>query len=166
MLGVITRHTEFGNDFCVGVGGYLEGTESEFHYLCETVKAGADFIISTAPIQSSLSNDQPGMSGFCYKDLITSKEGQYIDYINCQAYDSYTLESLDNIVKNGYRSDKIVMGMLSGQSYQVELKKMVEKYKDMFGGVFIWEYFNAVPSALEWLTNIKTIYGDDTSSII
>ena len=127
---------------------------------------GADFIISTAPIQSSLSNDQPGMGGFCYKDLITSKEGQYIDYINCQAYGSYSLEVLDSIVNNGYSSTKIVMGMLSGQNYQVELKKMVEKYKDTFGGVFIWEYFNTVPSALDWLNNIKTIYGDDTSSII
>ena len=120
---------------------------------------GEDYIISTAPVQSSLSNDQPGMGGFCYKDLITSKEGKYIDYINCQAYNSYTLETLDSIIDNGYSSDKIVMGLISGQNYAEELKKMVEKYKDRFGGVFVWEYFNAIPSPANWLKNIKRIYG-------
>ena len=36
----------------------------------------------------------------------------------------------------------IVMGILWGETYKTELKKTIEKYKNNFGGVFVWEYSN------------------------
>lgn len=119
---------------------------------------GEKYIITTAPVDSSLLYNVPGMGGFCYKDLINSKEGTYIDYINCQAYDSFTKDTLDNIVKNGYSSDKIVMGLISGEAYRDEFKKMVLNYKQDFGGIFVWEYYNTLPSPLKWTQYIQSIY--------
>ena len=147
---------------------YIQGVDLDIEESCslDNVKMliqrliqdfGKEYIITTAPVQSSLTQDIPGMSGFCYKELLNSDEGKYISYINCQAYQTYTLEILDEIVKNGYPVDKIVMGMLSGQNYKEELKKMVEKYKHTFGGVFIWEYFNTIPTPLDWLKTIQNI---------
>ena len=36
--------------------------------------------------------------------------------------------------------------------------KVVEKYGQKFGGVFIWEYFDIKPNALSWIRNIQEIY--------
>jgi len=116
-----------------------------------------DFIISTAPVQSSIQEDVPGMGGFIYKDLINSPEGKYISYINGQFYSDYSKDSYDQVIKNGYKSNKIIMGMLSGQEFEEELNKIVESYGDQFGGVFVWEYFNSNP--IQWLDTIKKIYG-------
>ena len=58
---------------------------------------------------------------------------------------------LNNIVNNGYPVEKIVMGMLTGQDFeniQNELKKMIYKYQNNFGGVFIWEFYDAPPSGI------------------
>lgn len=118
---------------------------------------GKDFIITVAPLQGSLEQDTPGMGGFCYKDLLKSTEGAYIDYINCQSYGSYTLDSLEQIIKNGYNTEQIVMGMISGEEYSTELTKMYSKYGDHFGGVFIWEYFNATPTPLQWCKTVGSI---------
>jgi hypothetical protein len=120
---------------------------------------GENFIISTAPIQSSLESDTPGMGGFIYKDLFETEEGKTINYINGQFYGDYSLESYDMVVKNGYKPENVVMGMLSGQDYVKELELIVEKYGNKFGGVFIWEYFDIQPNALEWIRNIQEIYG-------
>ena len=119
---------------------------------------GENFIISTAPIQSSLENDTPGMGGFIYKDLFNTEEGKTINYINGQFYGDYSLEAYDMVVKNGYKPENVVMGMLSGQDYAKELEKVVEKYGQKFGGVFIWEYFDIKPNALSWIRNIQEIY--------
>jgi len=118
---------------------------------------GKDYIITTAPLASSLSENIPGMGGFCYKDLLNSPEGSYIKYINCQAYDNYSLSTFDSIIHNGYSPNQIIMGMLSGQQYSRELKKIVNKYKDTFGGVFTWEYYNAIPNPQDWVKDINSI---------
>ena len=47
---------------------------------------GPNFLISMAPIQSSLQQDYPGMGGFIYKDLYSSEVGKLIDYFNGQFY--------------------------------------------------------------------------------
>ena len=109
---------------------------------------GNDFIISMAPIQSSLEQDEPGMGGFVYKDLYKTKEGQRINYFNGQFYDDYSENAYQNVVNNGYPANKVVMGMLSGQDLGNAIKnvsKLSKQYTD-FGGVFDWEYFNAPPS--------------------
>tara|TARA_B110000208_G_scaffold187940_1_gene246736 strand:- start:794 stop:1618 length:825 start_codon:yes stop_codon:yes gene_type:complete len=119
---------------------------------------GETFIIATAPVASSLINDGPGMGGFSYKDLLNSPEGSYIDYFNCQAYYNYSLKTLDSIVKNGYDPKKIVMGLIAGETYESELQDMYEKYKDNFGGLFVWEYFNTVPSAIQWCQFVESVF--------
>ena len=117
------------------------------------------FIISTAPIQSSLESDTPGMGGFVYKDLMKSEEGKMINYINGQFYGDYSLNAYDTVVKNGYKPENVVMGMLSGQEYSEELKKIVEKYGKKFGGVFIWEYSDIKPNSMVWIKKIQDIFG-------
>ena len=127
---------------------------------------GKDFIITVAPIQESLSSDIHGMGGFCYKDLMKSTEGSYIDYINCQAYSSYTLDTLDSIINNDYKVEQMVMGMISGQDYKTELEKMYKKYGNAFGGIFIWEYFNTIPSPKEWVKTIANILSKGNKDLL
>jgi len=106
---------------------------------------GLNFIIAMAPVQSSIENDVDGMGGFVYKDLY-KKIGNLIDYFNVQCYAVYNLQTMDNMIKNGYPSNKINMGMMSWQ-YNNDIpntvKSIVNKYPD-FGGVFDWEYGDAV----------------------
>ena len=118
---------------------------------------GQDFIITMAPIQSSLQEDNPGMGGFIYKDLYNSDEGKMIEYFNGQFYFNYSEESYTETIDNGYPSEKVIMGMISGQDYTTELKKIVNKYGDKFGGVFIWEYYDA---PLTWYLDIEKIFNE------
>jgi hypothetical protein len=104
-----------------------------------------------APLAGSLSSDEPGMGGFSYKEL-NNKIGDKVDYYNAQCYGEYSKELLDEIVKNGYPANKIVMGMLSSQDIHNivnEVEKIVLNYPN-FGGVAVWEYFNAPPSSPEY----------------
>ena len=114
-----------------------------------------------APLGSSLASDEPGMGGFVYKNLVTSLPNTIkIDYFNTQCYGEYSLELYEQMLANGYKQDEIVMGMLTGQdldSILAEIKKIKQKYPE-FGGVAIWEYFNAPPEApdkpYEWCFKI------------
>ena len=132
---------------------------------------GKDFIISMAPVQFTMENpNEPGMSGFKYSQLFKTYEGQRINYFNVQAYSSYSCNSLETIVNNGYPVEKIVMGMLTGQDYQnikSELSNMIKKYRLNFGGVFIWEYYDAPPKGIsdpgEWSKEMfNIIYTEQT----
>jgi chitinase len=112
---------------------------------------GDDFIITMAPVCSTLSKDGSSFAGFNYKELYNSKEGKYINWFNTQCYNSFSFDTYDSIIKNGYPSEKIVMGMESGQFNESnfkealdEIKKIKDKYPD-FSGVFDWEYLNAPP---------------------
>ena len=118
-----------------------------------------DFIISTAPIQSSLESDVPGMGGFVYKKLLNSDVGKYITYFNGQFYSDYSKDAYDEVIKNGYSPQKVVMGMLSGENYQEEVKKVYGEYGEKFGGVFVWEYFNSDP--MVWLNTMGKILKKD-----
>ena len=102
-----------------------------------------------APVASSMSSDNPGMGGFSYKELYESAEGQMIDYFLCQCYDSFSVETYDSIIDNGYPENKIVMGMMSGQFKGDSFKKPVHDVKSkypMVCGFFDWEYLNAPPN--------------------
>tara|TARA_B100001093_G_C26844215_1_gene1021978 strand:+ start:117 stop:959 length:843 start_codon:yes stop_codon:yes gene_type:complete len=121
---------------------------------------GEDYIIATAPVSSSLITNNPGMGGFCYKDLLNSAEGRYIDYINCQAYFGFNKDTLDEIIKNGYSSEQIVMGMIAGEDYKDELKTLYDSYKNKFGGIFVWEYYNTLPSPQEWCKYVQDVFDD------
>lgn len=99
-----------------------------------------------APLASALATDDPGMGGFSYKEL-DNKIGDKIAYYNVQCYGEYSETLFNRMVSNGYASNKIVMGMLSGQDINIimnEVEKIVT-LEPNFGGVAIWEYFNATP---------------------
>ena len=121
---------------------------------------GNDFIISMAPIQSSIESDDPGMSGFIYKDLYKSNVGHLINYFNIQCYDSFTFESYQNMINNNYPIDKLVMGMIYSQSLDqciTEIQKIINHYHNI-GGVFIWEYcFADNNKPLSWANSIYQI---------
>ena len=111
-----------------------------------------EFIITMAPLQSSMSNDNGSMGGFIYKNLYNSDEGKYIDYFNTQSYYSYTFDDYDAMIKNGYPPEKIVFGMISSQFNSSNMndacdtiKLIKQKYKD-FGGVFVWEFCDCPPN--------------------
>ena len=112
---------------------------------------GKDFIISMAPISYALQTNNSGLGNFSYKELFNSKEGKYIDYFNGQFYGDYDYKSYKKVIDNNYPQDKVVMGMLSEdimcnfcKIYNV-VKNVSNSYSH-FGGVFIWEYFNAPPN--------------------
>jgi len=122
---------------------------------------GENFLISMAPVSSAMENDQPGMGGFVYKDLFNSTEGKMIDFLNCQCYESFSLETYKNIIDNGYPEDKVVMGMMSGQftddSFVSVIHDIKEKYPDV-GGFYDWEYLDAPPNKndpSEWAKLVK-----------
>jgi chitinase len=117
-----------------------------------TLDFGTKFIITMAPLGTSLQYDESGMGGFIYKQLFNTYEGQFINWFNCQCYNSYTVEDVDKMVDNGYPNNKIVMGMISSQfptnrSFYKKLD-VIEQIKDKYpniGGVDIWEYSDSPP---------------------
>jgi len=128
---------------------------------------GEDFTLTMAPVADSLMTDGQGMGGFSYKELYNSEEGKYIKWFNTQCYNSYTLETYDSIIKNGYPPEKVVFGMLSGDYDDFntslnEIKKVVTKYPKM-NGAMIWEYITSPPDKndpSQWCSSIKTISND------
>ena len=125
---------------------------------------GEDFTITMAPISEALINDGGGFGGFSYKELYNSPEGKYIKWFNTQCYDSYTLDTYDSIIKNGYPPEKVVFGLLAGDyddftQVLTEVKKVNEKYPDI-KGVVTWEYIDAPPDEKDpsqWCRIMKDI---------
>ena len=125
---------------------------------------GEDFFITMAPVSSTLQNDGSSMAGFSYKDLYLSEEGKRIRWFNTQCYNSFSMNTYESIINNGYPVEKVVMGMESGQfddktfsDALEEVKKIKDKYPT-FGGVFDWEYLNAPPNKedhSEWAKLMK-----------
>ena len=106
-----------------------------------------DFVISMAPVQGSLQGNGPGMGGFSYKDLRDSAEGKLIDFYCGQFYFDLGGDCYDDCVQNGYPANQVVLGMIQDQPIDTAQKVVsycAKKYPD-FGGVFMWEYFDAPP---------------------
>lgn len=124
------------------------------------------FKISMAPIASSMTSDIPGMGGFSYKDLYKSYEETLIDWYNVQCYDSFSFDTYEKIIKNGYPEEKIVMGMESGQFDNTnfhlalnEVRRICEVYPKACG-VYDWEYLNAPPDSHDpsvWCRKMKNV---------
>ena len=106
------------------------------------------------------------MAGFNYKDLFLSNEGKAIHWFNTQCYDSFSLETYEHIINNGYPPEKVVIGMESWQfnnktfnNALEEVKKIKNKYPT-FAGVFDWEYINAPPNihdSSQWAKQMKKV---------
>ena len=106
-----------------------------------------DFVISMAPVQGSLQGNGTGMGGFSYKDLRDSDEGKLIDFYCGQFYFDLSGVCYDDCVLNGYPANQVVLGMIQDQPIETAQKVVsycAKKYPD-FGGVFMWEYFDAPP---------------------
>lgn len=112
--------------------------------------------VSMAPVQSALESDDPGLGGFSYKKLLATEEGKMIDYFNGQFYENYSVQDYKNAIKNGYNSQKVVMGFLWGQNYFQTAQTLSYEFKYLFGGIFVWEYsnINNVPIFLNTLKHL------------
>ena len=126
---------------------------------------GEDFIISMAPIESSLQQDNSGMGGFCYKTLFNSDEGKYINYFNTQFYDNYSLEAYNEVIHNGYNPKMVVMGTMDPNVFDT-VTEVYDKYGDKFGGVYLWEYMFAKPDGYNWANKIYNIFNPGLFVII
>lgn len=132
---------------------------------------GPNFTITMAPIQSALQTNQPGMGGFSYKDLYNSAEGKYISWFNGQFYFELLPSAFIECVENGYPASKVVLGMIQDQDFETAKKVVSEikaKHPD-FGGVYMWEYFNAPPEGEKnpgaWAVEMKKIISSSSENI-
>ena len=121
---------------------------------------GSNFIITMAPVASSLMYDMPGMGDFVYKDLYDSKEGELISWYNVQSYSEFTFDIYNAIVINGYTPDKVVFGMLGNNfnsntmlSASNEITKIKTKYPLMAGSI-LWEYGDTTINPIEWAIGV------------
>jgi len=118
---------------------------------------GPSFEITLAPVATALTNG-PNLSGFSYPALYASKVGPDIAWFDTQFYSGFgslgSVSSYENVINFGYPPDIVVAGMLANpqdgsgfvQMRTVEntVSQLVATYPT-FGGVFAWEYFNALP---------------------
>jgi len=121
---------------------------------------GDDFIITLAPVASSVMYDMPSMGGFIYKDLNSSPEGGLISWYNVQCYEECSFEIYNSIINNGYTPSKIVIGMLGDNFDSLsfipvmeEINKIKTKYPNM-AGCILWEYGDTHINPIEWGINI------------
>ena len=127
---------------------------------------GEDFILTMAPVASSLQQDGSSMGGFDYKKLYQSNQGKYINWFNTQCYNSFSVDTYKSIINNGYPPEKIVMGMESGQFNKDTFKNALYIIKELLKiyptlcGIDDWEYCNAPPNKEDpslWAKLIKEI---------
>ena len=119
---------------------------------------GREFIITLAPVATALMAGWRHLSGFDYR-MLEAMRGSSIAWYNTQFYNGWgglhNTEAYDEIMRNGWRPEKVVAGMLTnpkhgGSGYvpldlsAAVLSVLVEKYPG-FGGVMGWEYWDALP---------------------
>ena len=59
---------------------------------------GDTFIITMAPVSSTLITDGSSFAGFNYKELYNSKEGKHINWFNTQCYNSFSFDTYESII--------------------------------------------------------------------
>jgi len=159
----IREHDLGGLDLDIEEGMSLPGVI----HLIDRLKAdfGHSFTVTLAPVATALIRGRPHLSGFDYRQLEEAR-GSSIAWYNTQFYNGWGsmqhTDTYDEIIRNGWRPDKVVAGMLTnpkhGPSGYVPLNQtaavlslLVEKYPS-FGGVMGWEYTDSLPREDEpWL---------------
>ena len=120
---------------------------------------GTQFCISMAPVSYSMETDSEGMGGFVYKELYHSV-GHLIDLFNIQCYQgSFSYQTFESIVTNGYPANKLVFGMLGDEflgvntaSFKIALNDyhtFISKYKTTKGAV-LWEFGDTRVDPVAW----------------
>ncbi|KAL1957010.1 hypothetical protein VTO42DRAFT_6387 [Malbranchea cinnamomea] len=123
---------------------------------------GNDFIITLTPVATALIPGLRHLSGFDYAALERAR-GSKISWYNTQFYNGWGLmngtTAYDLIISQGWPPEKVVVGLLTNpgngsQGYipletsSAVLAVLLQKYPS-FGGVFGWEYFNALPGDVQ-----------------
>jgi hypothetical protein len=118
---------------------------------------GPSFEITLAPVATALTNG-PNLSGFNYPMLYASQVGPDIAWFDTQFYSGFgslgNVNSYVNVINFGYPPDIIIAGMIANPqdgsgfvsitTVANTVSQLVTTYPT-FGGVFAWEYFNALP---------------------
>lgn len=152
----IRRHRLDGLDLDVEEEMSLPG----IIHLIDRLKAdfGQAFIVTLAPVATALMAGRPHLSGFDYR-LLEAARGSSIAWYNTQFYCGWggihTTGAYDEIIRNGWRPDRVVAGMLTNPKHAASgyvpldwtapvLSLLVEKYPN-FGGVMGWELTDSLP---------------------
>jgi chitinase len=118
---------------------------------------GPSFVITLAPVASALSGGG-NLSGFDYRRLFRDPAGAKVAWLDAQFYSGFgtlaSTASYDRVVAAGFPPDRLVAGVLSSPSegggfvdvntVASTVTRLSAKYPT-FGGVFTWEYFDALP---------------------
>lgn len=146
-----------------GLDGVDLDIEEEFsladtEHLVRTLRAdlGDGFVITLTPVATDLAGETQFSGGFDYADL-EAAAGDAIDWYNAQFYcgwgDLASTATFDRVVANGFAPDRVVVGTVTNPAncdgwvtpevLDETLHTLVARYPG-FGGVFGWEYFNAL----------------------
>lgn len=86
---------------------------------------------------------------------------KYVNWFNIQAYSTFDVRDIKQVIDNGYHPSKLVVGMISYQfdsgsfCYALDI---IRKFKQMgIKGIYNWEYFDTTPNIVTWITNISNI---------
>lgn len=131
-------------------------------------------------IKAHLLPSHAHMSGFNHFELESSPAGRLVSWYNVQFYcgwgDAGDERLYEAIIQSGWNPRKVVLGVVTNPengSGHVALdrlgrciSKLKEKYKNEFGGVMGWEYFNAGGEGKPetWVRHIAALLGRETSS--
>ena len=116
LRNMIREHHLDGLDLDIEEETKLDGTIR----LIDRLRAdfGPDFLITLAPVATALLPDQPHLSGpeFDYR-ILEAMRGHEIAWYNTQFYcgwgDAGTTQWYDFIISNGWKPEKVVMGLMS-----------------------------------------------------
>lgn len=98
------------------------------------------------------------LSGFNHFELESSEAGKLVEWYNVQFYcgwgDASNTHLYEALVTAGWNPQKLVLGVVTNpgngaghvplEKLQSVVKALSGRYRDQFGGIMGWEYFNAV----------------------
>lgn len=134
---------------------------------------GPDFAITLTPVASDLAGRTAFSGGFDYAEL-EATVGDSIDWYNTQFYcgwgDLASTEDLEAVLANGFTPDRVVAGTVTNPGncsgwvepavLDATLRELIGTHPTL-GGVFGWEFFNAVGHAggprETWFSHVRDV---------